>query len=46
MNYEKHEAFLNDLAKAYTESNADYILPWLADDEEISYVVKELCNQI
>lgn len=32
MPYEKHEAFLNDLAKAYTEYNADYILPWLADD--------------
>ena len=32
MNYEKYEAFLNDLAKAYTEYNADYILPWLADD--------------
>lgn len=24
--------FLNDLAKAYTEYNADYILPWLADN--------------
>lgn len=32
MSYEKHEAFLNDLAKAYTEYNADYVLPWLADD--------------
>ena len=33
---EQIEAFLNNLAKAYTEYNADYILPFLADDFKYS----------
>ena len=33
---EQMEAFLNSLAKAYNEYNAEYILPFLADNFEYS----------
>ncbi len=32
MTYEIYEKFLNELASAYTEYNANYILPWLSDN--------------